>query len=122
MEKTEEIDKKDNMSFLSRHSFFIFIMIAIILAFGLVLLSMNLYNKSGAAQLDLSRPGYVSVRSQATNSDSSFQAYSSTGSISQKIIDEFQEIFSERATKAKAVDAFSSDPLSPESLWSFTSN
>lgn len=122
MEKTEEIDKKDNMSFLSRYSFFIFIMIAIILAFGLVLLSMNLYNKSGAAQLDLSRPGYVSVRSQATNSDSSFQAYSSTGSISQKIIDEFQEIFSERATKAKAVDAFSSDPLSPESLWSFTSN
>lgn len=122
MEKTEELDKKDSVSFLSRHSFFIFIMIAIILAFGLVLLSMNLYNKSGAAQLDLSRPGYVSVRSQATNSDSSFQAYSSTGSISQKIIDEFQEIFSERATKAKAVDAFSSDPLSPESLWSFTSN
>lgn len=122
MEKSTEVEKKEQTSFFARHSFFVFIVISLCVSFSLVSVSMNLYNKSGAAQLDLSRPGYVSVRSQATNNDSDFQTYSSTGSISKDIINDFQSQYDERAIKVKSVDAFSSDPLSPASLWGITTN
>lgn len=120
MDEPIKTSQDSERSFIGRHSFLVLIILSILISCGLVGVSMSLYNRSGAAQLDLSRPGYVSVRSQATTTDSSFQTYSASGSMSQEIIDDFQSIFTERATKAKSVDAFGSDPLSPDALWGST--
>ncbi len=100
----------------SKRRFLLFITLSIFIAFILVLVSMYMYNTSGAAQLDLSRPGYVSVRSQAITSDEDFKNYSPTGMLNQSAISEFQSLFSSQATKTKSVDAFGGDPLSPNAL------
>lgn len=75
-----------------------------------------MYNGSGAAQLDLSRPGYISVRSQATNNSDDFGIYSSTGAMSKDVIVEFKTLYDSQAQKIKIVDAFGGDPLSPDAL------
>lgn len=103
-------------SFRSKHRFMLLIIISILVSSGLILISMALYNRSGAAQLDLSRPGYIDVRAQATTSDSDIKYYSSTGSIDQSSISEFKLLFDQQAQKVKLTDAFGSDPLSPEAL------
>jgi len=77
---------------------------------------MTMYNGSGAAQLDLSRPGYVSVRSQATANESDFKTFSAAGPISKDIIEDFKSIYNEQTQKIKAIDAFGSDPLSADAL------
>jgi hypothetical protein len=77
---------------------------------------MVIYSNSGAAQLDLSRPGYVSVRSQAVTGSSEMKYYSNTGLIDQSTIDEFQLLFDEQAKKISTVDAFGTDPLSAKAL------
>ena len=97
------------------HRFSLMIILSIILAFILTFVSMALYNSSGAAQLDLSRPGYKDVRSQVVNDDN-FQDYSSSGSINQAAINEFVSMYHQQAVKTESVDAFGGDPLSTDAL------
>lgn len=106
----------DEPSFRDEHKFSIMIILAVFLALVLVTISMAIYYGSGAAQLDLSRPGYKSIRAQVENSDSDFQNYSSTGQINQTTITEFKTLYNKQAQKIESVDAFSGDPLSPDSL------
>jgi hypothetical protein len=102
-------------SLVSKHRFFLMIMLAIIISLILVTASLALYNSSGAAQLDLSRPGYKDVRAQVVNNDD-FQNYSSTGPINQTTITEFETLYEQQAAKIESVDAFGGDPLSPDAL------
>jgi hypothetical protein len=106
----------ENHSYWSQHRFLLLIGISIVVALILVSISMTLYATSGAAQLDLSRPGYKSVISQAVSTDSSFGNYPSVGRLNKASIDEFKNLYETQATKAKAVDAFSGDPLDPNIL------
>lgn len=99
-----------------QHRFLLLVAMSVGIAFVLVSISMTLYATSGAAQLDLSRPGYKSVISQAVNTDESFGNYSPIGKLDQASINEFKTLYDEQATKAKAVDAFSGDPLDPDVL------
>jgi len=105
------------ISFRARHSFLLFIVVSILIASVVIVISMIMYNGSGAAQLDLSRPGYVNVRSQATTNGDDFQMYSSTGVISKDVIVEFKALYDSQAQKIKVVDAFGGDPLSPDALY-----
>jgi len=100
----------------------IFMVSSVFAAIFLVVVSMTIYDKSGAAQLDLSRPGYVTVRAQSITNDNDFKSYSSTGTINQSSINEFKSLYDEQASKAKAVDAFGGDPLSPDALGIDASN
>jgi len=77
---------------------------------------MALYTSSGAAQLDLSRPGYSAVTSQAVKNDNDFENYANYGDLDKNSINEFRALYSRQSTKAKAVDAFSGDPLDPNAL------
>ena len=103
-------------SFKDKHSFLLFITLSISVACVIVAISMAMYNSSGAAQLDLSRPGYKSVRAQAGKDDGDFQTYSSSGPISKDVISDFKTIYTKQAQKIKAVDAFGGDPLNPDAL------
>lgn len=100
----------------SKQRFLWFIGLSVTAAGFLVLISMFMYNSSGAAQLDLSRPGYVSVRSRTVSNDAEVQNYSSIGQINQDTINEFKIIFHKQSIKIKSVDVFGGDPLSPEAL------
>ena len=110
------IKDKDEISAHSKHRFLIMIFSSILISFGLVVVGMYIYYSSGSSQLDLSRPGYVSVRSQTVTNDSDFANYSSTGSIDAASISEFKTLFTKQANKTKAADAFGGSPLSFESL------
>ena len=100
----------------SKYRFLLMIFISIVAAGGLVAISMAMYSSSGAAQLDLSRPGYKDVRDKADKSDDSLTSFSETGTVSQKVIKNFSEQFDTSYQKLKSFDAFGGDPLNPTAL------
>ncbi len=104
------------LSFWDQHRFLLLIAITIMISLFLVGISMALYASSGAAQLDLSRPGYRAVTNQAVNNDNDFENYPTFGELDQTALSEFDTLYSKQALKAKAIDAFSGDPLNPDSL------
>lgn len=98
-----------------KHNFLIFIVGSIVVAVVIIFVAMTMYYASGTAQLDLSRPGYVSVRAQATNS-ADFKNFPSNGKLNVGVIEDFQSQYNEQTQKVKTVDAFGGDPLSPSAL------
>lgn len=116
MKNSKTMKTKKDVPFIYRHKFATMLGLSILATFLLVFVSMSMYNNSGAAQLDLSRPGYKSVRDKAVKNDEDFQSYSNTGVVNQKTISEFQALFSKQTNRIKSVDAFGGDPLSPEAL------
>lgn len=105
----------DELSFWDTHRLTLLLIIAVLIALVLTSVSMVLYNISGAAQLDLSRPGYQSV-SDKVDTEGKIDSYSSSGSVNKETIQEFITLYDKQAEKAKAVDAFNGDPLNPEVL------
>lgn len=103
-------------SFVRKHSFSMFITMSICISAVVVYISMQMYNSSGAAQLDLSRPGYVSVRSKVDSSDSDFPIYQANGKINKSEIDNFKKMYTKQAKKIEAVDAFGGAPLDTVAL------
>lgn len=103
-----------NVSAWQRHKYGAMIGASIVVALVLVAISMTLYSSSGAAQLDLSRPGYVSVREQATQPE--FDGYPATGDMSASATDQFRKLYDEQFKKATAIDSFGGAVLSDEAL------
>lgn len=93
----------------------LFISGSIVIAVVLVLVSMALYASSGAAQLDLSRPGYQSVQSKVEKPDA-FKSFPSTGTVDQKAIDQFQKLYDEQVQQVTSVDVFTVDVLENQAL------
>ena len=87
-----------------------------LISFSIVVISMALYNSSGAAQLDLSRPGYKDVRGGIEAVSSEFEDYQASGPINLGVINEFKLLYEKQSKKIKSVDAFGGDPLNPEEL------
>ncbi|MFZ2126073.1 MAG: hypothetical protein WAV04_01000 [Candidatus Microsaccharimonas sp.] len=115
MSEEETTMTDEEMTFWAKHRFMLLIFCTIVLALILTVISVSVYNLSGAAQLDLSRPGYQSVSDQV-ETNNSIQEYSPFGAVNKTTVDEFTKIYDEQAAKAKAVDAFNGDPLNPEVL------
>lgn len=111
----KQIGDEIELAFWQRHRFTLLLILTVLIAFVLTVVSMTIYNNSGAAQLDLSRPGYRSV-SDKVDTDIKTNEYSASGSITKETIQDFIKTYDEQAKKAKAVDAFNGDPLNPEVL------
>lgn len=105
----------DELSFWDRHRLSLLLIITVLIALTLTVISVVIYNSTGAAQLDLSRPGYRSVSSQVEKSDK-IDTYSAIGDVNKETIEEFMKLYDTQASKAKAIDAFNGDPLNPEVL------
>ena len=103
------------LSFRDKHRFLLLIVFTIVVSIILVTISLVIYNVSGSAQLDLSRPGYQSVSDQV-DQDDTIDSYSAFGPVNKTTVEEFIKLYEEQAKKAKAVDAFNGDPLNPEVL------
>jgi hypothetical protein len=98
-----------------RHKFIVLIAGTIVISLFLVGVALALYASSGAAQLDLSRPGYVSVRDKVARSDG-FSGFSASGSVSQSTIDQFRSQYNEQAKNATNVDSFGGDAMNDKAL------
>ncbi|MAU34192.1 hypothetical protein CL689_01160 [Candidatus Saccharibacteria bacterium] len=101
--------------FILRHRFAFLIVGTLVISLILVIVAMVIYNVSGAAQLDLSRPGYQSVSNQVERGVD-VGDFSASGQMTAETIEEFIELYDTEAKKATAVDAFNGDPLNPEVL------
>ena len=107
--------KERNATPWERHRFGVMVAGSIVISFVLVGVSMALYFSSGAAQLDLSRPGYMSVREQA-NEKEQFNGFSASGTITKESLDEFQKLYDEQAKKTTTIDSFGGEAMRDETL------
>jgi hypothetical protein len=98
-----------------RQQIVIFVSGSIVVAILLVLVSMALYASSGAAQLDLSRPGYKSVQNKVDQTDT-FESFPETGSVNKSTLDQFQKIYDRQSKQVDNSDAFSSSALGDQAL------
>ncbi len=103
-----------------QNQFLIMIVSVIIVACTSVAIAMDIYNTSGAAQVDLSRPGFKEVRKQA-NRDTTPTSYQSDGKITKQSLDEFKKLYQDRQKKITQ-SSFDPSVLSDESLQIFSNN
>lgn len=99
-----------------RHRFLVLIAGVILISCVLVGVAMHLYNTSGAAQVDLSRPGYQSVRSEASRDSVPEDAFPSTGKLDDAAFSKFTKAYDNHAKRVVGVDSFDPEALSDESL------
>lgn len=112
-----EIHHEDHHIYrLAKNRFIVLIVGTISLALFLVSIALALYGSSGAAQVDLSRPGYSAVRDQAKEDTSDTKSFSSSGPIDKAALAEFEKLYAETSKSATSVKAFDSNVLSDEAL------
>ena len=99
----------------ARHRFMALVGITILVSLFLVSVALALYASSGAAQLDLSRPGYQSVREQAGRS-TSFDGFPASGQLNKQTVEQFRKLYDQQAEKATNVDSFSGSAMSEQTL------
>lgn len=98
-----------------RRPLIIFIGGSIVIAIMLVFVSMALYVSSGAAQLDLSRPGYKSVQDQIDRTDT-FQSFPATGAVTDETIEDFIELYMRQTKSVSGTNVYSPEALSEKTL------
>ena len=103
------------MTHWQRHRFFVLVAGVIVVALFLVSVSMSLYSNSGAAQLDLSRPGYKDIRAQAKR-ETTTATFPATGLLDKDAFNEFNKLYKDRTAKVTSVDSFDEKALSEDSL------
>ncbi len=101
---------------LAKNRFAIMIIASIAISLVLVVVAMWLYNISGAAQVDLSRPGYQSIRDRVVNDDAIGKPFPSTGAIDDSTLREFRQLFDATAYQIQSADSFTGDQLSDQAL------
>lgn len=115
IEDPGQLEPKTVLGRWGEHRFLIMIGGSIVIAVFLVGVALALYASSGAAQLDLSRPGYQSVRKQATQDDA-FSGFSANGALDKTALEQFEKFYDERAKQAIGVESFGGNGMSDESL------
>ena len=115
IEETEQHEHAERTKWDRRRPLIVFISGSIVIAILLVFVSMALYVSSGAAQLDLSRPGYKSVQDKIDRSDT-FKSFPATGSVTDKTIEDFLELYNRQTKSVSGTDAFNPETLSEQTL------
>jgi hypothetical protein len=115
MTEDQLIAEAKNLSPWQRHRFIVLIGATIVISLFLVGVALALYASSGAAQLDLSRPGYVSVRDKAVQSDD-FEGFPASGPIDKDAVNQFRSLYDKQSKEATNVDSFGGDVMSDKTL------
>jgi len=115
MEDPKNTIPEEQLSYWDTHRFMLLIIATIVIAIIMASIGIFIYNASGSAQLDLSRPGYTSVSDKVDRSDP-VSDYSAFGPVTKETVNDFTKLYDEQSARAKAVDAFNGDPLNPEVL------
>lgn len=107
------------MSRWEKHRFLWMIAGVIVTSLFLVSVALSLYGTSGAAQLDLSRPGYQNVREKAGRNEAQV-SYPANGPLDKQALESFKKMYDERAQKVTSVESYDSSALGDESLLLFS--
>lgn len=97
------------------HRFMLMVGATIVMSLVLVGVAMAIYSSSGAAQLDLSRPGYRGVSKQADRGEV-ISSFPSTGPIDKSTLDQFRQLYTTQAQQVLGYDGFGGNPLSDQAL------
>ena len=106
---------KSICKYLVEHQFALFIIICITAAFIMTLISLELYRRSGAMNLDMSRPGYESVRMKVEQT-SDDRPYSSSGSLTNEAITDFEERLNNYKDELNNLGTYDNSIVSDENL------
>ena len=118
--QSNKLDFEQPLNIIQQNRFMVMICGVIAIAGIMVWVAMDMYNTSGAAQVDLSRPGFQEVRKQAAR-DTAPETYNAEGSVTKQSLDEFKKMYQQRRSKI-ADGTFDPNVLSDESLQLFSTN
>jgi hypothetical protein len=104
-----------------QHRFLTLIGGVILISLFLVSVALSLYNSSGAAQLDLSRPGYQDVRDLAKR-DTVSKSFPASGVLDKEALDLFSKLYGEQSAKVVSADSFDASAISEDSLQLLSEN
>ena len=91
------------------------VLLAIAIAITLVAIALRIYYVSGAAQLDLSRPEYETVREQVGVGIPK-DTFSSTGVKDAKAYSEFDEKYTKQVQSLESLNVYGGESLSNQAL------
>lgn len=85
----------------------LYLLLAGVMATSLILVSvaMSVYNSSGAAQIDMSRPGFSSVQNKVKE-ESNTQTFPASGEFSQQTFKDFYKMYDERVNALESINAY----------------
>lgn len=98
------------------HRIAVLITATIIIACISASIGMVLYNASGTAQLDLSRPSYEGVGEIVERERETYTDYPASGTVDESELRKFDELYRDQAKKLTSIEAFGADPLSSSML------
>ncbi len=98
------------MTTWQKHRFFVLIASVIVISFVLVCIALQLYNSSGAAQVDLSRPGYQSIQKEASRGQVN-DSFSSSGKLDEEAFESFNKMYDNHAKRVVDTKSFDTEPL-----------
>ena len=100
---------------IRRYKIIVALLITVLIAIAMTILSFYLYIRSGVSVLDLSRPGYESVREQVQPKTPTTE-FDATGPVNPDVIDKFHVLYEEQKTGLNATDNFSNQNLEDANL------
>ncbi len=92
---------------------------AIVLAFVMTAISLNLYNLDDVSRLDVSLPNRENIR-PATTEDVTTQ-FGPSGALDAKALKDFQTLYTNTRDDLNKLGTFDGDPLNPDALQSTSS-
>lgn len=100
---------------VSEHQFASFVILCILVATAMTLISLELYRRSGAIKLDMSRPGYEKVRQEVEKSQDD-QPYSSSGVLDSAAVKDFDSRLDKYREELKKLSDYNSADIADEDL------
>ena len=99
-----------------RHQLTLLIIGTIVVTIIFTGVGLNMYHTSGAAQLDLSRPGYERAREIVREDDAIFEEYPATGTLDRESFLQFKQLLEKHRDNMNTIDAFGGDPMALDAL------
>lgn len=118
-DETPQYERHDSAAVrtVKAHQFFTMIVLVIVVSVFLVYVALSLYRSGGSVQLDLSRPGYESVREEVSKETKVFKGFPADGPIDRGSLNEFDKLYREKSAEALIdIGDFSGDSLSDQAL------
>ena len=98
------------------HQWPAFVVAALVVAMVFTGVSMLLYKASGAAKLDLSRPGYEKVRENVKDNSDSTKPFSPTGKLDDAAVSDFRQRYQTIKERLKQMNNYDNAAVSDENL------
>lgn len=103
-------------SWVIRNQMLTFIITAVLITILMTGVSLGLYRSSGAAKLDLSRPGYEKARAEVEDDNSSTKPFSPTGELNSEAIKDFRNRYGKIRDKLDKTNNYDEADVNDDNL------